>query len=157
MTGARRWIVPAVLVILTAMAAWLVVTGGDDGSDDPAASGSGETLDITEYDRDEVADFAGLEFPDSTEDFLTARLDDGSQLDVTFTMDPDDDATFVEGSGLPEPVAGDRYITHTSPLWKLNTDSEVRGAEDTVDDIRRQVELVDEDGRTRVRIVITPA
>jgi hypothetical protein len=155
--------VPVILAALTVLGLWLVFSGAsDDGRSGNTDSGSTssdnpERLEIGETDIDSVSDLAGLSLPDSVEDFMSARLDDDSQLDVSFTIAPDDEATFLDASGIPEPQEEQRVITHTSPLWDLNVDATIRGAADTTGDVTRAVELVDEDGRTRVRLVITPA
>ena len=160
--------VPVVLAVLTVLGLWLVFTGGSDdsgsgntGSGDPGAgntaSDNPERLAIGETDIDSVSELAGLSLPDSTEDFMSARLDDDSQLDVSFTIAADDEAAFLDASGIPEPQKDQRVITHTSPLWDLNIEGTIRGSADTTGDVTRAIELVDEDGRTRVRLVITPA
>ena len=98
--------------------------------------------------------------PPDAADFLTARLDDDRQLDITFTMPAAAVDGFVEGSGLPEPVADQRVVLHSSPLWKLNPDAgtSVSGSSDTLGEVNRSVELVTEsDGVVRARVVITSA
>lgn len=160
--------VPVILAALTVLGLWLVFTGGSDdsgsgntGSGDPGAgktaSDKPERLAIGETDIDSVSELAGLSLPDSAEDFMSARLDDDSQLDVSFTIAADDEAVFLDASGIPEPQKDQRVITHTSPLWDLNVEGTIRGAADTKGDVTRALELTDEDGRTRVRLVITPA
>ncbi len=151
--GARigRVAIAVALASGAAIGVWLVATGGESDSGDTT------TLSIDGTDVDAVSQLAGLELPDSTEDFLTARLDDDTQLDVTFTIDPGDEDALLSNSGFDEPVEGTRVISHSSPLWKLNPQEVMRGAQDTTGDVYRQVELVEEDGRTRVRLVITPA
>lgn len=153
-----RFGVPVLLAVLAGIAVWLLATGGDDAAQDTtAASTPRERLVIAETDQASVSDFADLALPASTADFLTARLDDDTQLDVTFTLDPADESAFLEGSALGQPVEDQRVVFHSSPLWKLNPEAAVRGLESSSDGLRRQVEFVDEDGRTRVRLVITPA
>jgi hypothetical protein len=155
--------VPVVLAALTVLGLLLVFTGGSDDSD-PRNTGSGNTasnnptrLAIGETDIDSVSNLAGLSLPESTEDFMSARLDDDSQLDVSFTIATDEEALFLDASGIPEPKEDQRVITHTSPLWDLNVQGTIRGAADTTGDVTRAVELTEEDGHTRVRLVITPA
>lgn len=160
--------VPVVLAVLTVLGLWLVFTSGSDDGD-PGNTGSGNTgsgntasdnperLAIGETDIDSVSELAGLSLPDSTGDFMSARLDDDSQLDVSFTIATDDEAVFLDESGIPEPQQDQRVITHTSPLWDLNVDATIRGTADTTGDVTRALELTEEDGRTRVRLVITPA
>lgn len=144
---------------------WLVLFGGDGGGE--ATDSADGTLELTDTDAQSVSELAGLELPESTADFLTARLDDDTQLDVTFTIDPDDEPSFVEGSGLAPPSTGERVIFHASPLWELNAEGPVRGSTDTspgkVDPtsehqgVSRAVELVDEGELVRVRLVLSPA
>ncbi len=150
-----RRVVPAVLVLLGVGGLWLLFTGGDDGT--TATHGDSPRLEIAGTDTQEVASLAGLGLPEGTEDFLTARLEDDSQLDVTFTVDPSTEAAFLEASELAQPVADERVIYHSSPLWKLNVEGTIRGTSDVRGGVSRSVELVPEDDRTRVRVVITPA
>lgn len=156
--GTSRWWIPLLAVIALGGLALVLFGGGDDT--DGSESG-GATLDLSDTDADSVSELAGLELPDSTSDFLTARLDDDSQLDVTFTIDPADEATFLDGSDLPRPVEGGRVILHSSPLWELNAEGTVSGSVDTAgagtSSVARTVELVAEGDRLRVRLVITPA
>lgn len=141
----------------------LVLFGNADGAEEEGGgSASGDrTLDLSETDAEAVTELAGLALPASTTDFLSARLDDDSQLDVTFTIDPADEAAFLEASDLPQPVEGERVIFHSSPLWELNAQGPIRGTADTASgapqDVRRSAELVTEDALVRVRLVITPA
>lgn len=165
--------VPVVLASLAVLGLWLVLTGGADGtgSDDTPANGdrsgdagSGGTasedpgrLDIDGTDMDSVSRLAGLSLPAGTGDFMSARMDDDSQLDVSFTIAHEDESAFLDASTFPEPREDQRVITHASPLWELNVEGTIRGVADTAGDVRRAVELVEEDGRTRVRLVLTPA
>lgn len=165
--GTSRWWIPLLGVIALGGLA-LVLFGGADEETDGSGSG-GATLELSDTDADSVSELAGLELPDSTSDFLTARLDDDSQLDVTFTIDPAEEAAFLEGSDLARPVEGERVILHSSPLWELNAEGTVRGSadgpgpedeEEAAADplrVRRAVELVEEGELLRVRLVITPA
>lgn len=145
-----RFGVPVLLVALAAVGVWMVVSG----SDDPEEPEPGQ-LAIGDTDVASIEELAGIEVPEGAEDFLTARIDDDSQLDVTFTIDPGDESSFVTDSGLPDPVAEQRVITHASPLWELNVEDTIRGAADSTPSVNRAVELVEEDGRTRVRLVVT--
>lgn len=155
--------VPVVLAALAALGLWLVFTGGsgDGGPDDRGSGGTApdnpERLEIGETDIDSVSELAGISLPAGVEDFMSARMDDDSQLDVSFTIAPADEATFLEASSLPDPQEDQRVITHASPLWDLNISGTIRGAADTAEGVTRALELVDEDGRTRVRLVIAPA
>ena len=89
--------------------------------------------------------------------FLTTFPEARTQLDVSFTLPPDQVAAFVSGSGLAAPVAGTRVITHSSPLWKLNPEGTVAGVTDTTSGVARAVETVPEGDKVRVRIVLTPS
>ncbi|MFV0318009.1 MAG: hypothetical protein ACK5O2_13745 [Microthrixaceae bacterium] len=145
--------VPLLLVALGALGIWLIVTGS--GQD--ASSTGPDRLPIGNTDMASVEELAAIEVPGGAQDFLTARLDDDTQLDVTFTIDPTDEAGFIDGSGFTEPVDGERVITHSSPLWDLNVDGTVRGVADTAGGVTRAVELLGEGERTRVRLVLTRA
>lgn len=160
MKRSSRWSVPLVLVVGLALGVWLVIAGGSSQPPGTSRSTSGHrggALDLSDTAQRAVAELGGFAFPRSTADFLTAKLNDSSQLDITFTIDPADEHAFVEGSSLPDPVSGDRVITHSSPLWKLNPDGTISGTRDPHGDVNRQVELVPEKGRLRVRAVLTPA
>ena len=163
---------PAVLVLLAILGLTLLLVGNDDSpatgdstAGDTATSGA--RLELTDTDSESVSALASLDLPPSASGFLTARLDDDSQLDVTFTMEPADEAAFLAGSGLPEPVADERVIFHASPLWELNAEgATIRGATDTtaagqepasgMAPVRRSLEIVDEGEVLRVRLVVTP-
>ncbi|MGI9578187.1 MAG: hypothetical protein ACR2OH_08320 [Microthrixaceae bacterium] len=162
--GASRWWIPALLGVVALGGLSLLFLGGSDDDPDNTDSPAGASLDLTDTDAESVSELAKLTLPSSTSDFLTARLDDDSQLDVTFTIDPADEAAFLDGSGLPAPVVDERVIFHSSPLWELNAEGTVRGSADTAESsdtsqggVRRAVELVDEGESVRVRLVITPA
>ena len=167
----RNVIIGIVLVAGFALGVGLVLIPSDDAPttttapDADAGSGSEplpapKALEIDDTSMASIAELTGLEFPASAEQFQTASTKDLTQLDVTFTIPTADEAAFVSGSGLSEPVEDERTILHSSPLWKLNADGEspIRGVADSTDTVNRAVELVDEgEGRTRVRIVITAA
>lgn len=133
---------------------------GADGADGDRSAGDGvEPLDLEDTSQASITELTGLVVPDDARDFLTARLDDGTQLDITFLMPAEAEQSFVEDSGLPEPVPGERPILHSSPLWQLNPESgEIRGTTDRRDGVTRTVELVEEgEGTVRARIVINRA
>lgn len=168
----RNVVVAVVLGVGLAVGLFLVLTGGDDGSTDtstattvadtPAAgpSASREPLPLDDTSQAAVEELTGLAVPAEASEFLTARLDDGRQLDVTFVVPAAAVDAFVSGSGLPEPVADERVVLHSSPLWKLNPDegSTLAGTSDEFESVQRAVELVTQpDGSVRARIVITSA
>jgi hypothetical protein len=165
----RNVVVGGVLAVGLVLGVLLVVSGGGDGADQdasttstgsiPPSAAASEPLPLDDLSRSGVEALAGLQLPPSASDFLTARLADDAQLDVTFTMEPDEEAAFIEASGLPEPVADERVILHSSPLWKLNPDDAaiIRGAADDAGSVERAVELVDEGDRVRARVVIISA
>lgn len=155
----------------------IILGGGDDATDDDAAPSSttttslptpppGVTLPLEQLSASAVAQLTGLAFPPDMTDFLTARLDGDTQLDVTFVMPEAAVAEFIESSGLPAPTADERLVLHSSPLWKVNPDegttlsstTDTTDATDATQSVRRVVELVgDGSGTIRARIVITPA
>lgn len=156
----------------------LVVFGGDDDTPDgPVLTGEErpqdlgddtETtdargvlpLDDVEFTVEGIEAYTGVVVPDDGEEFLTGRLDNDRQLDVTFLFPAEGEAAFLEASQLPDPVEGQRVVLHGSALWDLNPPEgvEVRGAVDTFDEVRRAFELVEETpGTLRARIVITTA
>lgn len=162
----RRTAVAAALLVLTT-GAFGTACSRDDGPAAPRTTTTQArppaTLPFTSVSQAELARQTGVVFPAGTGDFLTAQLQNRSQLDVTFTLPADQVAALVEGSKLKEPAVGNRVVTHTSPLWKLNVDGQIRGTVRTVTTpdgvkLRLAVELVDEPGgRVRVRMVVSPA
>ena len=151
----RRTAVAAALLVLTTGALGTACSR-DDGPAAPRTTttqaGPPATLPFSSVSQAELARQAGLVLPAGTADFLTAQLQNRAQLDVTFTLPADQAAAFVTDSNLKEPVAGKRVVTHTSPLWKLNADGEIRG---TVRTGRRQAPAGGRTGgragRTRAR------
>ncbi len=158
----RATLLAAVTLLLVVIGIVLVVTGGDDRPTGPSttttAAGTAvkPTLDVGDSSKDAVARLAGLSIPAGAADFLSASTEDRTQLDVTFTLPTDQEEAFVTGSGLPDLVPGDRVITHSSPLWKVNPEGRVSGASDVHWTIVRSVETVAEGDRIRVRIVLSP-
>jgi hypothetical protein len=172
-TRSRRNVAIAVaLLIGLVVGTVLVVVGGDDATvestttsttaapdADPSVEDR-EPLPLEDVSKTAVAELTSLAFPAEASGFLTARLEDDRQLDITFVMPAAAVAAFVADSGLPQPEADQRVVIHSSPLWKLNPDTgaAVSGVSDTVDGVDRAVELVTEDdGSVRARIVITSA
>jgi hypothetical protein len=160
----RNIVVAIVLGIGLVVGVSLVVTGGDDT--EPTTSTQAPTtapsapLPLDDLSSAGISEFTGLVVPPDATDFLTARLDSDRQLDLTFVTTAEGAAAFVEASGLPEPVADERIVLHSSPLWKLNPEDDVtlRSTQDTVDGVRRAVELLESaDGSVRARVVITSA
>jgi hypothetical protein len=99
---------------------------------------------------------AGLEFPESMADYRSVRVAD-NELDVTFTMSPDDVAAFAEGSGLDPLTPGKLIIIHPSPIWDLDPGGTVESGQSVHDGLVRQVEVVTvpgEEPRT-VRLLVT--
>jgi hypothetical protein len=170
MTRWQRNVAAGVLGVGLVVGLGLVVFGGpnDDGAastttvagDEPAPGSSGAPLPLEDLSAAAVAELTGLAVPDDAADYLTARLENERQLDVTFTLPASAEAEFISGSGLAEPVPGQRVVLHSSPLWKLNAEdgAEIRGVADTTGQVNRAVELVDEGPDiVRARIVITSA
>ena len=170
MTRGRRNLVVGVVLILGFVAGLaLVLLGGDDdvpsaadptitSTTTPAPMEPGAPLPLDDLSQAAVAELTELEIPADARDFLTARLDDDRQLDITFVLPATAVDAFVADSGLPEPVADQRVVLHSSPLWKLNPEpgTELSGVLDETERVRRAVELVTEaDGSVRARVVIT--
>jgi hypothetical protein len=160
----RNIVVAIVLGVGLVVGVALVVTGGG-GTDATTTTQAPTTAPTAPLPLDDlssagISGFTGLIVPADATDFLTARLDSDRQLDLTFVTTPEGAASFIEASGLPEPVADERIVLHSSPLWKLNPEDEVslRSTQDTVDGVHRAVELLEStDGSVRARVVITSA
>ncbi len=157
----------ALAVVLVVVGIVLVVTGDDEPTGPSTttttvADGQAPTatLPLDDTSVKGVSSMAGLVVPDGAKDFLTAATENKAQLDVTFTLPSDLVAAFVSGSGFPALVEGEKVVTHSSPLWKLNPEGTESGAADsvTVDGVTvvRAVETVPEGDRVRVRLVLTP-
>lgn len=159
---ARTVLLAAVTLALVVIGIVLVVTGGEDRPTAPSTTAprpgtaTRPTLDLSDSSKAAVSRLAGLSIPGAAADFLTASTEDRTQLDVTFTLPADQVAAFTDGSALPAPVAGDRVITHSSPLWKVNPEGQVSGSSDVRGGVSRAVETVPEGDRIRVRVVLTP-
>ncbi len=162
---AAPWVAGVVALALVVLGIVLVVAGGDDDAAAPSSTtsttvrtGDGPTpvtLPLRDTSEAALSDLTGLVLPAGSSDFLTARLADGTQLDITFTIPADAVDAFVSASGLPAPVAGRRVVDHSTPLWKLNPEGTISGAADRHGTVARAVELVPEGGRVRVRVVVT--
>lgn len=157
----------ALAVVLVVVGIVLVVTGDDEPTGPSTttttvADGQAPTatLPLDDTSVKGVSSMAGLVVPDAAKDFLTAATENKAQLDVTFTLPSDQVEAFVSGSGFPALVEGEKVVTHSSPLWKLNPEGTESGAADsvTVDGVTvvRAVETVPEGDRVRVRLVLTP-
>lgn len=168
--SARNALVGAVLSVGLVVGVVLVVAGSagsgsrSDGEDPRSVDATDTTTRAPlplplpgSLTRAAVGEMSGLAIPENVTEFLTARLDDDRQLDVTFVMASSDANEFVSGSHLAEPEEGRRVVLHSSPLWKLNPDdgSDTSGTSDTTDGITRTVELIGQpDGSVRVRAVL---
>jgi hypothetical protein len=117
----RDLVIVGVLLLGLLAGLALVITGG--GSEPPEESAAPRATLPEDTSIAALEEWAGLAFPEGTDDLLTARPS-AEQLDVTFTMPADAEQAFVEGSGLPELVSGDRQVLHSSPLWRLNPGGE---------------------------------
>lgn len=150
----------------------LVVLGGEDDTpttsstttsveeDAPTSTATpGVTLPLADLSQATVSQLTGLAFPADMTEFLTAKLDTDTQLDITFVMPESSTAAFLTDSGLPAPTADERLILHSSPLWKLNPDegTTLSSSQGDAAGVHRVVELIgDGSGTIRARIVITP-
>jgi len=134
----------------------LVITGGGSGE------GAGtrvpprptSTLPLGDLSLAGVEALGGIDVPDGAADFLSARLDGDRQLDVSFTVTPDQVDALVAGSDLPPLADGARVILHSSPLWKLNPGTPLSGAADVRDGVNRALEVTPEGERIRVRLTL---
>lgn len=127
-----------------------------DATDPPTP---GVTLPLQDLSADAVEEFTGLRFPADMTEFLTAKLDSNTQLDITFDMPTASTEAFLSESGLPAPTPDERLILHSSPMWKLNPDegTTLSSSTSVAEGVRRVVELVgDGSGTIVVRIVVTP-
>ena len=154
----------ALAVVLVVVGIVLVVTGDDEPTGPSTttttvADGQAPTATLP-LDDTSVEGVSSLVVPDGAKDFLTAATENKAQLDVTFTLPSDQVDAFVSGSGFPALAEGEKVVTHSSPLWKLNPEGTESGAADsvTVDGVTvvRAVETVPEGDRVRVRLVLTP-
>ncbi|MGB3412303.1 MAG: hypothetical protein WBA45_14035 [Microthrixaceae bacterium] len=148
----------------------VVLGGGSDKAPAEAPKSSNSStptaprreLPLDDLSAGALTKLTGLVFPTAMTDFLTAELEGGSQLDITFVMATELVADFVKASGLPKPAQDKRLILHSSPLWKLNPeeDTTLSSAQDDHGEVHRVVELLtnNETGadQVRARIVITP-
>lgn len=134
-----------------------VATTEDSASGSSVAPGA--TLPLDDLSAAALTELTGLVFPAEMTEFLTSKMDDNEQLDITFVMPATATAGFLTASGLPAPVADKRLVTHSSPLWKVNPEAgtTLSGTQDDYAQVHRVVELLGEDtGTFRARIVITP-
>jgi hypothetical protein len=171
--GRKDVLVAIFLVAGLALGVGLVVLGSED-SDAPSAPSTtaeaedqtpvrtatpGVTLPLSDLSEAAVSELSGLVFPADMSEFLTAKLDTDTQLDVTFVMPAASTAAFVADSGLPAPTADERLILHSSPLWKLNPDegTTLSSTQGDAGGVHRVVELIGDDSENiRVRVVVTP-
>lgn len=130
----------ATLVVLVPTAALV----GCSSDDQPTA------LEQVAPTKADVARDAGIVFPESTAGFRLVRLGN-NQVDVTFTISPDDVDEFASGTGV-ELTVGERAIVHASPLWDVAVTKPLRGGSSTLDGIRRDVEVVDDGAIATVRL-----
>ena len=112
------------------------------------------TLPFSSPSKDELGETAGLAFPPSVTDYRSTSFGP-SQLHVTFVMDNDDVDAFVDGSGLG-PLDEGTLISHTSPLWETADAQNITGSVTMSGEFGRVIELVEGDGSTTVRLVVSP-
>lgn len=174
--------IPALVALAVGLAVglFLVFTGGDDegstpsspttssvvdGADPDAGGTDGPSDDLSPLPLEDtsqaaIEELTGLDLPEGTAEFLTARLDDDRQLDITFVLPADAVEEFVAASQLPELEADRRVVIHSSPLWRLNPDegTSLVGGSDRFGDVRRSVELLTSpEGTVRARVVVIAA
>jgi hypothetical protein len=154
-----RLAVLALLVAGLVVGGCLVITGGGSGDTPPTTlpPRPTSTLPLGDLSLAGVEALSGIDVPDGAQDFLSARLDGDRQLDVSFTLAPDQVDALVTNSDLPPLADGARVILHSSPLWKLNPGTPLSGAADVRDGINRAVEVTPEGDRIRVRLTLQAA
>lgn len=113
----RDLVIVGVLLLGLLAGLVLVITGGASAPPEESVATRATLPEDTSLDA--LEEWAGFAFPEGTTDLLTARPG-AEQLDVTFTLPSEAEQAFVEGSGLPELVLGERQVLHSSPLWRLN-------------------------------------
>lgn len=136
----RRCALAAALLVLVPATALV----GCSSDDEPTS------LDQVAPTKADVARDAGITFPESTAGFRLVRLGT-NQIDVTFTISPDDVDAFASGTGI-ELAAGERAIVHASPLWDVAVTKSLQGGSSTRNGIRRDVEVVDDGAVATVRL-----
>lgn len=141
-TRTIRVLASVVLVATTACG-----SSGDSGSTDTAGP-------LT---RDSLSSLWGIALPEEVGDYAATRIDD-TEGHVTFTASPGDVDAMLGAADL-SPTAGNRVITHASPLWDLNPEGEIAGVTDTTATGTRAVEVISAaDGDTvTVRAILTTA
>ncbi len=150
-----RLLVLALLLLGLVVGGCLVITGGgDDSADTTLPSRPTSTLPLGDLSITGIESLSGIDVPEGAADSLSARLDGDRQLDVTFTITPEQLAAFISSSGLPPVTEGNRVILHSSPLWKLNPGTPISGVADIRDATNRAVEVTPEGDRLRVRITL---
>ncbi len=149
-----RLLVLAVLLVGLIVGGCLVITGGGDPADTTLPSRPTSTLPLGDLSITGIESLSGIDVPEGAADYLSARLDGDRQLDVTFTVTPEQLAGFISSSGLPPVTEGNRVILHSSPLWKLNPGTPISGVADIRDATNRAVEVTPEGDRLRVRITL---
>jgi hypothetical protein len=105
---------------------------------------------------DRLAKRAGLAFPASMTHYRSVRVAD-DELDVTFTVAPEDVAAFAEESGFGTLTPGRLIIVHPSPIWDLDPGGDVESGESRHDGLVRRVEVVTVPGEPlrTVRLLVT--
>ena len=143
--------------VVIAVVALLFIAACSD-SEEPATTSTtaGPTLPFAAPSKDELGAATGIEFPDSLAEYRSVQLGP-SQLDVTFTIPAGDLAAFVDGSALGPLLEGERVMAHSSPLWELNPDEAIRGAESERDGYLRSVEVLGDGDPLVVRLTVRPA
>jgi len=150
-----RLLVLAVLLVGLVVGGCLVITGGaDDPADTTLPSRPTSTLPLGDLSITGIESLSGIDVPEGAADYLSARLDGDRQLDVTFTITPEQLAGFISSSGLPPVTEANRVILHSSPLWKLNPGTPISGVADLREGINRAVEVTPEGDRLRVRVTL---
>ncbi|MFZ4433832.1 MAG: hypothetical protein ACOYOQ_11630, partial [Microthrixaceae bacterium] len=85
-----RLLVLAVLLLGLVVGGCLVITGGgDEPADTTVPSRPTSTLPLGDLSITGIESLSGIDVPEGAADYLSARLDGDRQLDVTFTITPE--------------------------------------------------------------------
>ncbi len=155
---AHRGIARRAALVATLVIALMSVVGITACSDSSGGTDSADGVPFTMPSRAEIARRASFDFPASTTAFESVKV--GDELQVGLKIATTDAAAFETGSGLTL-VAGQRVVTHASPIWDLNPAGEISGGNSISKSgkIRRTVEVVTPPTGTQasVRIVLANA
>lgn len=122
--------------------------GGAAATTSPSA-----TLPFQSPSKRELAAATGIVFPTSVRDYRSVSTGP-TAIDVAFSMSSADVAAFASESSI-ELTAGQRLITHSSPVWDQNPVGSISGGRVRNGTITSTVEVVSDGGdRVTVRLAV---